>query len=246
MDFDCLIVGGGAAGLSAGLALGRARRRTLVADAGHPSNLAAHAVGGLLGHDRRPPAELYARGRAELAAYPAAEHRATGVADIVRDGDGFAFALDDGGRATAARVLLATGMDYRFPDVPGLAERWGASVFHCPFCHGWEVRDRPLAVLDGGASGVHRALLLRAWSDDVTLLTGGPAQTDLAPVRAAGIAVDERPVAAVDGPGDDLEAVVFADGQELAVGGLLVATRLHQRSPLATRLGAGAAPRPTP
>jgi thioredoxin reductase len=133
-------------------------------------------------------------------------------------------------------------MDYRFPDVPGLAERWGASVFHCPFCHGWEVRDRPLAVLDGGASGVHRALLLRAWSDDVTLLTGGPAQTDLAPVRAAGIAVDERPVAAVDGPGDDLEAVVFADGQELAVGGLLVATRLHQRSPLATRLGAALRP----
>lgn len=242
MDLDCLIIGGGAAGLSAALTLGRASHRTLIADCGHQSNLAAHGVGGLLGHDRRPPQDLYARGRAELAAYAAVEHRAAAVAEAARQGDGFAVALDDGTHAVAARVLLATGMDYRFPDVAGLAERWGASVFHCPFCHGWEVRDRPLAVLDPGPSGVHRALLLRAWSDDVTLLTGGPAQADLGALRDSGVAIDERDVAGVRGPGTELEAVLLDDGTELPCGGLLVATRLHQRSDLAVSLGVALRP----
>jgi thioredoxin reductase len=238
MDFDCIVIGGGAAGQSAALALGRARRRTLLADQGRPSNLAAHAVGGLLNHDRRPPAELYERGRAELAAYPAVEHRAATVTDAAADGGRFAIALDDGSRATAAALLLATGMDYRHPDVPGLAERWGGSAFHCPFCHGWEVRERPLAVLDPGETGVHRALLLRAWSDEVTLLTDGAAPVDADRVRAAGVRIEERRVAALRGPGAELEAVVLEDGDELRCQGVLVATTLHQRSNLAARLGA--------
>jgi thioredoxin reductase len=242
--WDCIVVGAGAAGLSAALVLGRARRDTLVIDAGGQSNLAAHAVGGLLGHDGRPPAALYAAGREELAAYPTVELRPGRVVDGERHGGGFALELADGSREVTRRVLLATGMDYRHPDLPGIPERWGRSVFHCPFCHGWEVRDRPLGVLDAGSAGVQRALLLRAWSDDVALLTNGPAQLDdaeAAQLEAAGIAVDEREVAGLVGPGDTLTAVLFADGSRRPCGALLAPVVLHQRSGLAERLGAAAA-----
>jgi len=242
--WDCIVVGGGAAGLSAALVLGRARRHTLVVDAGAPSNAPADGVGGLLGHDGRPPAALYADGRAELAAYPGVELRAGEVTGGRAGEDGFALELADGARETARRVVLATGMEYRLPPLPGVAERWGRSVFHCPFCHGWEHRDEPLGVLEGGAAGTHRALLLRGWSDDVTLLCDGPA--DLEPedaerLAAAGVTVDERPVAGLRGPGDALTAIVFADGDERRLGGLLVPVALHQRSTLAEQLGAALA-----
>jgi thioredoxin reductase len=246
--WDCIVVGAGAAGLSAALVLGRARRRTLVVDAAGQSNRPAPGIGGLLGQDGRPPAELYADGRAELAAYPTVELRDAVVRRGERHDDRFVLELEGGGRETARRVLLATGMDYRYPDVPGLAERWGRSAFHCPFCHGWEVRERPLAVLDGGPTGVHRAVLLRMWSDDVVLLTNGPADLgddDRATLAAAGVPIDERPVAGLRGPGDELTAVAFADGTERACGGVLVAVTLHQRSPLAAQLGASTG-EPTP
>jgi thioredoxin reductase len=242
--WDCIVVGGGAAGLSAALVLGRARRRTLVVDAGAQSNLVADGVGGLLGHDGRAPADLYAAGRAELAAYPSVQVRAGEVVDGERSEHGFALQLADGAREVTRRVLLATGMEYRLPVISGAAERWGRSVFHCPFCHGWEVRDRALAVLDRGAAGVRRALLLRYWSDDVVLLADGPAELDAGDaerLRAAGVAVDERPVAGLRGPGSSLTAVVFGDGGERACEGLLVPVTLHQRSALAERLGAGTA-----
>jgi thioredoxin reductase len=242
--WDCIVVGAGAAGLSAALVLGRARRRTLVVDAGGQSNRDAEGIGGLLGHDRRPPAELYAAGRRELAAYPTVQLRSSEVVGGERHDGGFVLDLADGSREPARRVLLATGMDYRFPELPGIAERWGRSVFHCPFCHGWEHRDEPLGVLDRGARGVQRALLLRAWTDDLTLLTRGPAELDAEDaerLRAAGITVDERPVAELRGPDTTLTAVVFADGGERPCRGLLVPVTLHQRSPLAEQLGAVAA-----
>jgi thioredoxin reductase len=242
--WDCIVVGGGAAGLSAALVLGRARRRTLVVDAGLQSNRFAEGIGGLLGQDGRPPAAFYAAGREELAAYPSVSLRAGEVTDGERRDGHFVLQLADGTSETARRVILATGMDYRYPELPGAAERWGRSVFHCPFCHGWEVRERPLGVLDRGESGARRALLLRAWSDDVTLLTDGPAElgeADAESLRAAGIAVDEREVAELTGPGDELTEVVFADGSRRACGGLLVPVTLHQRSPLAERLGAALA-----
>ncbi|HWH92986.1 MAG TPA: NAD(P)/FAD-dependent oxidoreductase [Baekduia sp.] len=242
-SWDCIVVGAGAAGLSAALVLGRARRHTLVIDAGRPSNLASHGIGGLLGHDGRPPAGFYAAGREELARYPSVVVRDGEVVDGRRDGHGHGLVvtLADDTRETARRVLLATGMDYRFPARPGLAERWGRTVFHCPFCHGWEVRDRPLGVLDRGDGGVHRALLLRAWSDDVTLYADGPAELEdaqRAQLEGAGIAVDERPVAGLRGDAPDLTAVALAGGAERACGGLLVPVTLHQRSDLARRLGA--------
>ena len=243
--WDCAVVGGGAAGLSAALVLGRARRRTLVVDAGQQSNRPTTGIGGLLGHDGRPPTELYAAGRAELAAYPSITLVEGAVVAGQRGNDGFVLELADGARHTARRVLLATGMDYAHRALDGAAERWGRSVFHCPFCHGWEHRDEPLCVLDGEASGVHRALLLRLWSDDVTLLTDRPAtldSDDRERLSAAGVVIDERPVGGLRGPGDELAAIVFADRSERACRGLLIAVTLHQRSSLATQLGATLSP----
>ncbi len=208
MTWDCIVVGGGAAGLSAGLVLGRARRRTLIIDKGEPSNRFAHGIGGLLGHDGRAPRDFYADGLAELAKYPSVEHRGGEVVDA----DGFTLTLADGTTETATAILLATGMDYVYPDVPGVAERWGKTAFHCPFCHGWEVQDRPLFVLDPTEFGPDRAKLLSAWSDDVTLLTENPLQL-----------LDDE--------------IVLADGTTHPCGGLLIGVRLSQRSGLAAQLG---------
>ena len=241
--WDCIVVGAGAAGLSAALVLGRARQRTLVVDARGQSNREAHGIGGMLGQDGRPPAAFYAAGRDELAGYPTVELRSGEVVGGERHDSRFVLELADGSREAARRMLLATGMDYRFPALAGIAERWGRSVFHCPFCHGWEVRDRPLGVLDRGAAGMRRALLLRVWSDDVTLLTDGPAELDAEDVErlcAAGVTVDERRVAELRGPGSALTAVAFADGGEHPCAGLLVPDTLHQRSALAEQLGATA------
>jgi thioredoxin reductase len=242
--WDCIVVGAGAAGLSGALVLGRARRRTLVIDAGEQSNRFAHGIGGLLGQDTRPPAEFYAAGRAELAGYPTVALHAGEVLRGERHDGGFVLELADGSHEVARRVLLATGMDYRYPALPGIEPRWGRSVFHCPFCHGWEVRDEALGVLDRGESGLHRALLLRMWSEDVTLFAGGSPDLDdavRAQLAAAGVSVEERDVAGLAGPGETLTAVVFADGSERACRGLLVPVTLHQRSALAQDLGAAVA-----
>lgn len=237
--WDCVVVGGGAAGLSAGLVLGRARRRTLVIDAGGQSNRVAEGIGGLLGHDTRPPADFYAACRAELAAYPSVELRFGEVVRGERDDDGFTLELGDGSTEAARRVVLATGMDYRPPALAGIEERWGRSVFHCPFCHGWEHRDEPLGVLDRGG-----ALLVGAWSEDVTLYADGPSELtpeDRDRLEMAGVAVDERRIAGLRGPDNTLTAVAFADGTQRACRGLLVPVTLHQRSGLAEQLGAATA-----
>lgn len=239
--WDCIVVGAGAAGLSAALVLGRARQDTLVVDAGEQSNLAAHGIAGLLGHDGRPPAELYAQGRTELGSYPTVQLRTGTITGGRRDGTGFVVNLADGGQERTRRLLLATGMEYRYPDIPGIAPRWGRSVFHCPFCHGWEARDQILGVLDAGPMGAQRALLLGVWSDDVTLFTNGPVQLavdELERLAGAGVTVEERPVAGMDGDGDALHAIVFSDGTQRPCEGLLIAVTLHQRSSLAALLGA--------
>ncbi|MDQ6751255.1 MAG: NAD(P)/FAD-dependent oxidoreductase [Actinomycetota bacterium] len=234
--WDCIVVGAGAAGLSAGLVLGRARRRALVVDAGRQSNRHTDGIGGLLANDRRPPLDFYANGHAELASYPTVELRSGEVLSGRRHEEGFVLELADGSTEAAQRVLLATGMEYRYPPLDGIKERWGRSVFHCPFCHGWEHRDQPLGVLDRGG-----ALMLTAWSDDVTLLTDGPADLtseDRGRLEAAGVAIDERSIAGLRGPDGTLTAVAFTGGGERPCGGLLVPVTLHQRSALAAQLGA--------
>lgn len=244
--WDCIVVGGGAAGLSAALVLGRARRRTLVVDAGEQANLPAHGIGGLLGHDGRPPRELYAMGQKELAAYPAVELRNDRVVGVAVDGDdgtpdsAFSFELASGAVEISRRVILASGMSYRATEIPGLEELWGDTVFHCPFCHGWEVRDRPLAILGRGDQALHGALMIRGWSDDVVLLTNGSSELDAdqeAKLAAAGIAIDQRPVAELLSHDGRLAAIRFEGGAQLERGGLMVATTLRRESDLADRLG---------
>jgi thioredoxin reductase len=236
-DFDALVVGGGAAGLSAALVLGRARVRTLVVDAGEPSNRPAHAIGGLLGQDGTSPAQLYAAGREQLAALPSVELRAGLVTDIERAaGDGadpsFRATLGDGATAGTRRVLLAGGMRYAVPETPGLDALWGDAAFACPYCHGWENRDRRIGIL--GATGVaHRVALLRSWSEDLVVLADGAlGPDDRDALRAAGIPFDERRVATV-APG----LVRFADGEEVTVDALHVVAPMEPRDGLAARLG---------
>ncbi|HKZ15484.1 MAG TPA: NAD(P)/FAD-dependent oxidoreductase [Solirubrobacterales bacterium] len=243
-EWDCVIVGGGAAGLSGALVLGRARRRALLLDVGGQSNRVAEGIGGLLGNDRRPPAEFYAAGREEIVGYGSVELRDVAAVGGERRDEGFALALADGTELTTATVLLAAGMDYRYRELPGASERWGRSVFHCPFCHGWEVRGRDLAVLGSDEGAVHRVLLLTSWSDSVALLTDGGELPDGAAARlaAAGVEVDDRKVASLEGPGSDLRAAVFDDGWERPLGGLLVAVSLTARSELPYVLGATRAP----
>lgn len=237
IEWDCIVIGGGAAGLSAALVLGRARRRVLLVDAGRQSNLASHGVGGLLGHDGRPPAELYSKGRAELTRYPTVEVR---TGEVVAAEDGWTLELADGSLETGRTILLATGMDYQSPDVPGMEKLWGGSVFHCPFCHGWEVRDQPLAVLASGDRAVHMALMLRGWTDDVVIVSDGHADLDddgRSRLAIAGVGVDERRIARLVSRDGELEAVEFVDGGRLERRGVLVASTLRQRSALVRQLG---------
>ena len=218
-DFDCVVVGGGVAGLSAALVLGRARRRTLVLDRGRQSNRAAAHVGGLLGHDGMPPGELYELARAQVAAYGAVVLRDAEALDARVEGEGFAVVPGDGGGEVRGRALvLATGMEYEVPDVPGFAELWGGAVFHCPFCHGWEVRDRPVAVYGAGEVADRQAALVAAWTDDVTIVD---------PDDVAGLRVE-------DGA---LRAVVRRDGSEVRCDAVLVHAPLRRRDALPERLG---------
>lgn len=244
-EWECVVVGAGAAGLSAALVLGRARRRTLVIDADCQSNRAADTIGGLLGFDQRPPADLYDRGRAELTAYPTVEYRSGEVLSGTPVDDGHALELDRGQTIYARRVLLSTGMDYTPPELPGLAELWGTSVFQCPFCHGWEMRDRRLAALGSGEEAVHAALMLRGWSDDVVLLTDGAPQLDNAQAElltSAKVTIEDRRVVELISTGGALSAVAFSDGDRVERDGLLVQAPLRQRTRLAEQLGVGGTP----
>ena len=232
--FDALIVGGAAAGLSAALVLGRARVRTLVVDAGEPSNRPAHSIGGLLGQDGTSPAQLYAAGRQQVGALPSVELRA-GVVTVIEPASTirpFVALLGDGATVTARRVLLASGMHYAAPETPGLDALWGDAAFVCPYCHGWENRDRRIGIL--GATGVaHRVALLRSWSEDLVVLADGALEPDdRDALRVAGVSFDERPVAAV-APG----LVRFADGEEVAVDALHVVAPMEPRDDLAAGLG---------
>jgi thioredoxin reductase len=220
MTYDCIVIGGGAAGLSAALVLGRARKRTLLVDAGEPSNLPAHAIGGLLGQDGRSPADFYAQGRAQLEPHTTVELRDGAVTAAHRTNGHFTLELASGETHTARRIVLATGMEYRRPQIPGLEPLWGDSVFHCPFCHGWEVRDQPIAVLAGGEQADHLLHMLPNWSDDVVLVD------------------PDRPIARLVAEDGKLAAIEFEDGETLPRTALLVAVTFHQRSDLHEQLGA--------
>ena len=222
---DAVVVGGGAAGSSAALVLGRARADGVLIDAGEPSNAPSTGVGGLLGHDGIAPADLYRRAAEEIAAYPSVLRRTASVTAI-RPGEDtrWRVELDDGDVLPTERLLLATGMRYDRPDIDGLEPFWGASVFHCPFCHGWEHRDQPLVALGGDAMAAERPLLLRRWSDDVTLVTHGSAvdPEERRRLERAGVRIVEAHATALRGDGRHLASVELDDGSAVVATGMLV------------------------
>ncbi|ACQ79682.1 FAD-dependent pyridine nucleotide-disulphide oxidoreductase [Beutenbergia cavernae DSM 12333] len=225
---DVVVIGGGAAGLSAAVNLGRARRSVVVVDAGRPRNAPAEGVHAFLTRDGTPPAELLAAGRAEVERYGGRIVRAA-VREAAGTVGDFTVSLDDGGRVRARRMLLATGVRDELPDVPGLRARWGRDVVHCPFCHGWEIADRRIGVV-GSPMAVHQALLFRGWSDDVTLFLRDaiePSEEEWAKLAARGIAVVDGALAAVEVTGDAVTGVVLADGTVRPVDALVVAPRVH-------------------
>ena len=212
--YDVVVIGGGAAGLSGALILARARRSVLVVDGGEPRNAPADGVHGYLGSEGRPPVELLAAGRDEVRSY-GGRIRSGRVTDVERDGTGFAVRLADGGTAHGRRLLVATGLVDEVPEVPGLAALWGKDVLHCPYCHGWEVRDQPIGVLNTGPMAVHQALMWRQWSDDVTLFlhtAPEPDEEEYEQLAARGIAVVDGEVTAVEQDGGRLAGLRLADG----------------------------------
>ncbi|MGE0027743.1 MAG: NAD(P)/FAD-dependent oxidoreductase [Thermoleophilia bacterium] len=244
--YDVVVVGGGAAGLSGALMLGRVRRSVAVIDAGAPRNAPAAGVHGLLGHDGVPPGELLARGRAEVRGYGG--HVVEGeVVAAARDGDGFTVTLADGRATRARRLLVATGLVDALPDIPGIRERWGRDVLHCPYCHGWEVRDQAIGVLAGGPMSVHQALLFSGLSDDVAFFAGGttPSDEDAGRLAARGIRVEEGEVAALEVAGDRLTGVRMADGRVVARDALAIAPRMVARADVLAAVGLQAEPHPS-
>ncbi|MEU6752546.1 NAD(P)/FAD-dependent oxidoreductase [Spirillospora sp. NPDC046719] len=245
--YDVVVVGGGAAGLNGALMLARSRRSVVVVDAGSPRNAPAEGVHGLLARDGMPPAELLERGRAEVRRYGG--HVVAGtVTEAVRDDGGFTVGLAGGRTVRARRLLVTTGLVDELPDVPGLAERWGRDVVHCPYCHGWEVRDRAIGVLSSGPMSVHQALLFRQLSDDVVFFAhtaprpGGEQGEQLA---ARGVRVVEGEVAGLEVADDRLVGVRLADGAVVARDALAVASRMTARGGFLAGLGLRPVEHPT-
>lgn len=240
-DHDVIVIGGGAAGLSAAQMLGRARRDTLVLDDALPRNRFAAHLHGVLGHDGQPPAALLATGRGEAERYGVRIRSAAGLtaATVTDLGDALQVRLTDGDELTARALVVASGVRDVLPDVPGLAERWGRTVLHCPYCHGHEVAGRPLGVLLG-AFGTHQAEMVRQWSDEVTLLLDGtapPPDDALARLRARGVRVVDAPVRGmVDGAADGVR-VELDGGEQLELAAVFAAPALRPRDEFLGGLG---------
>jgi thioredoxin reductase len=237
---DAVIVGGGPAGLSAALVLGRARKDVLVLDTGRPANAAsANAIGGLLSQGGVTPAELRRSGREQLAEFPTVEIRDDAVIDADLAGAGLWVRLGDGTDARARSLVLAHGLRYDPPPLPGVEGLWGQSVFHCPFCDGWEVRDRPLAVHGNGSAAARSALVLSGWSNDVVLLTDGPSglNGERAALSDAGVRVREEPIRQLVGHDGRLERIEFMHGPAEQREALFVRTTREQPNGLADALG---------
>ena len=241
-NYDVVVIGGGAAGLSGAVALARSRRSVLVVDAGDPRNAPAGHVHNFLSRDGTPPSELYAAGRAEVTGYGGRVETAR-VTALARDGERFGVQISagDGERTVAARrLLVATGLRDVLPDVPGLAARWGIDVLHCPYCHGWEVRGQRIGILATGPAAVHQALLFQQLSPHVTLLrhTGPALDADQHKQLAAlGVSIAEGEIERIEADADGLTGVVLAGHGHLALDAVVVAPRMEARAELLEPLG---------
>ena len=235
MTFDIAIVGGSFAGISAALPLARARRRIAVFDTGLRRNRFAAASHGFFAQDGKPPGDIVAEARRQLLAYPTVTWIDSAVEEI--RGDAAAgFAVQANGQAwPAQRILFAMGVVDELPAIPGLQERWGRTVFHCPYCHGYELDRGRIGVIAAGPMSVHQAALLPEWGEVTFLLNGGPAPdpAQAQDLRARGVTVETTPIASI---GKDAD-VLLQDGRRLSFAGLFTATRTRLPSPLAQRLG---------
>lgn len=244
--YDVVVAGGGAAGLNGALMLARSRRSVAVIDSGQPRNAPAGGVHGLLARDGMPPAELVERGRAEVRAYGG--QVVTGeLVSATRDGDGFTVALSDGRTVRARRLLVTTGLIDELPDIPGLREHWGHDVVHCPYCHGWEVRDRAIGVLNTGPMSTHQVQLFRQLSDDVVFFTHtGPGLTpeDAERLAARGIHIVDGEVAGIEADGGRITGIRLADGTVVARSVVALASRMVARSAFLDGLGLHATDHP--
>jgi thioredoxin reductase len=237
---DVIIVGAGPAGLSAALVLARACRRVLVFDHGQPRNGSAHALNGYLTRDGIAPHDFLAIAREELARYPAVAVLDVEVADAAFDEGRFSVTTVDNRRFSARKLLLATGVVDHVPDIPGLRELYGKSVFHCPYCDGYELRDQPLAVYGCDERGYGLSLELLGWSKDVVLVSDGPCGVDaggLARLANHRITVREEKVVRVEGRDGQLERIIFDAGEPLERRAMFFTTGQTQRSHLADALG---------
>jgi thioredoxin reductase len=246
---DVVVIGGGAAGLSAALVLTRARRAVRVVDAGQPRNAPAAHMQGFLGSDGLPPSELLAAGRAEVTGYggriiPGRVVRVSPcAASAPHDRPRFAVEVDDGRTLHTRRVLVTTGLRDELPDVPGVRERWGRDLLHCPYCHGYEVRDAPLGVLSGAPDGILDALahahLVRQWSDDVVLFSNGSPLTALQREHLAArtIRVVDEPVERLVVEADRLTGVALAGGRVVPRSAVFVRPTVAPNDTLLTDLG---------
>jgi thioredoxin reductase len=238
--YDVVIVGAGPAGLSAALILGRCRRRVLICDKGQPRNAASHSLHCFLTRDGIEPYELLSLGRMQLRPYPTVELRRIEVTDAVRADKHFELSLADGSCVYARKLLLATGVVDDLPSIKGIEFFYGHSVFHCPYCDGWEVRDQPLAIYGAKAAGRQLALELTMWSRDLVLCTDGPSgldEQDQQRLARHGIVVRDERIDHLEGKDGQLECIVFANGEELPRRALFFAVRERQHANLAARLG---------
>jgi thioredoxin reductase len=237
-EVDVVVIGGGAAGLSAALVLARARRDVLVIDAGSPRNAPAAHMHGFLSRDGFPPAELLAIGRAELTSYGGRLVTGT-VTAVAPTGTGFSVSVSNGQRITARRLLVASGLRDELPDIPGLADRWARDVLHCPYCHGYEVRDRRLAVLAATPEAVKYTHIVRQWSNDIVLLAtpGTLSASDRSQLRARSIDIAEGVVTRVDVQNDQLRGVELDSERRIACDAVFVPPRLVPNNDLLTALG---------
>ncbi|MGK9231125.1 NAD(P)/FAD-dependent oxidoreductase [Inquilinus limosus] len=247
MVHDVIVVGGSYAGLSAAMQLARARRRVLVIDAGRPRNRFAAAAHGFLGQDGKPPLAIQQEAARQLRAYPTVAFVEGEAVAARRAEGGFAVALASGREAAASCLILAIGVADELPPVPGLQERWGATVLHCPYCHGYEVAGRPLGVLANHPLSAHQAAMLPDWGPTTHFTQGvfEPDAEQAAHLAARGVRIERSPIVELLGTAPALEAVRLADGRVVAVAALFTAARTRMASPLAEQLGCAVDDGPT-
>ncbi|WP_448956724.1 NAD(P)/FAD-dependent oxidoreductase [Labrys neptuniae] len=235
---DVIVVGGSFAGVSAALQLARARRRVLLVDAGQPRNRFVTSSHGFLGQDGRPPRDIIATALTQLTAYPSFRFVAGEVSGARKSGDGFEIETREA-VLRGRRLILATGVRDELPAIAGIHERWGQSIFSCPYCHGYEVAERRLGVIANHPMSPHQAVLVSDWGPTTYFSQGRfePDEEHLARFSARNVAIERRPVLEMLGPAPAIEAVRLADGDVVPVNAVFTAPRTHMASTLAEQLG---------